>query len=459
MTARVLPTALDAEASVLSASLGSVPARDECRVILGDGEAFYADANRLVWQAISGVSDSGAAVDVVSVVEWLRARGKLERVGGTPYVGQLLDATPATAHAADHARIVRDLGAARGLVGQMQELIARAYTGIGDARAWLDECESAVFAATERPRETPAGEAVGDIALRVYRDAGKTSRGELKAASSTGLLDLDEHTGGLAVGNLWYVAGRPGMGKSGLAWGFLESVAAAGELAVLFSVEMPREEVVQRALARGAWISSRRVARGELTPGEWNAVAVAMKNLQTLPIMIDDTQDITPALMRSRVRRYIAEGRKYRPGIRLGVIGVDYLGLLDDDQEHGTENDRLTSISRKLKKMAREFECCVVCMAQLNREVEKRDKKDKRPSLEHLRGSGAIEQDGDVILFVYRDEYYFPDTDQKGVAELLIAKGRSSGNGTVWTRFDGPTTSFRPYNEQPVQQGLYDATG
>lgn len=450
---KVPPCDLDAEAAMLSAMLLDGAAVDVVRDHAAPDDC-YSDANRRIFQAILEVLEHSTTADIVTVAGWLRAEGRLEQIGGAKYLAQIADTTPAIAHVAAHAELVRKTAVQRRALADLQVLIADAYAHPGRVGEWLEELERTVFAVVDGQRTRLTGEAMAELVASEYADIGRAARGEITGGRTTGFDKLDELTGGFVEGDLWYLAGRPGMGKTALAYGMARSALLPPEdvepdaFGVFFSLEMTRKQVGQRSLSFESGVPLGPLRRGRLEPKQWTALASALEHVSALPLIVDPERQLTPARIRSRLRRYVAQARKRWPKARLRLVVVDYLQLLGTDLGEGSTNEKLEDTSRKLKLVAGEFECCVVALSQLNREVEKRNPKDKRPTLADLRGSGAVEQDGDNILFIYRDdEYKAPGAKKDGTAELILRKGRNSGQGLVWAKFEGACTRFSPYGE------------
>jgi len=439
---RVPPHDLDAEAAVLSALLNDGAALDAVADILRP-EHFYSKANARIFEAVLALSAVGTRGDIVTVAGWLRAREQLARVGGAEYLARIADATPHVAHVADHARVVRERWRVRRMIAECQRIAAEGYGDVGDVDEWIGRAEGTVFALAG-DKAAGSGAYVREVVREAFSDLEKLhASGTGMLGLSTGLRDLDGALGGLCPGELVVVAGRPGMGKSALATGFAEAVARSGRGVALFSLEMPRAQLGLRMACGVARVDSALARRNRLTPDDWSALTTASQDLARLPVWIDDTAAVRPLDVRARVRRFAAETA--RAGSPIGLVVVDYLQLMNgrDGLAKGSNREQeIAHLSRSLKALAKEANVCVVALSQLNRGVETRP--DKRPSMSDLRESGAIEQDADAIVMVYRHEYYSPDDDAAaGVAELILAKARSGQPGTVLAHFDGPTTTFR----------------
>ncbi len=437
---------LEAEAAVLSAALLSTEAALEAVELLSETE-FYADANRRVFAAIAAILADSHEVDVVAVAAALRAENRLEQVGGTPYLAQLCDATPAVAHVADHARIVRNHARVRRAGATFQVLAAEARSApIDDTDAWLESCESrACWATLERGSAPPTAGDYAELAKEAYEHVAAAShRGLPSLGRSTGFHALDQHLGGLEGGDLIVVAGRPGMGKTALACQMAETIArdaADPGLGIIFSLEMTRQRLMLRSLARVAGEHTRALRSG--TPRNWSNVATATQTLGELPIMMDDESGLTPLRLRSKLRRHHATLRGRFPKLPLGIVVVDYIQLMGADtvRRGGTRTEEISQITRALKLTAKEYNCVVLALSQLRRPPP--GKSAPRPELTDLRDSGSIEQDADVVLAIHReDAYRSPGAQPDGKAEFIILKGRNSGEGIHIVRFDGARTAF-----------------
>lgn len=475
---RVPPHDLDAEAAVLSACLLSTEAFDQVHDLLQPGH-FYSDANRRVFEAVIELQTSGRPVDVVSVATWLRDRERLQQVGGTPYLAQLTDATPAVAHVEAHARTVREKWRVRQLIATCQKFAAEGYGDCGDVQAFIDQAEQAVFDIARVPESTavrPVREAIhGAFDLLVAA----SKRGEGITGIPTGFDRLDRKCAGLHKGDLYIVAGRPGMGKTSFVLNIAVNVASprrvstAGTLGAdeerpgwgvgFFSLEMPREQLASRLLSVEARVDVSRIRSGSIRHEDWNKLTDAAARVGRLPIWLDDTPALGLLDLRAKIRRLKAElGRSSgdRPDAQeLGLVVVDYLQLMQGRRDAASREQEISELSRGLKQLAKEMQVPVIALSQLNRSVETRTTKDKRPQLSDLRESGAIEQDADTILFIYRDEYYFPESPDRGIAEIIISKQRNGPTGTVKVRFSPEFTRFDNLATEDYEFDEYDDFG
>lgn len=443
---------LEAEAAVLSACLLSEDAALEVIDLLDAGD-FYADANRRVFESVVDILRASGRVDVLSVASLLRANGRMEQIGGSTYLAQLADATPAVAHVAHHAKIVRDLARIRRAEQVFTALATSArMEAITDVDAWLENCEATAYAATaNRGDGKPTAFTYRDLARMAYREIAEANRkGATMLGRSTGFASLDAHLGGMEGGDLIVLAGRPGHGKTALALQVLENVAAGGASAnpaagVMLSQEMLGVRLLLRSVARHGGEPLRLLRQGK--PSNWNTVQAATNKLADLPAMIDDEKRLTPLKVRAKIRRHLNTIRTRFPEIPLGLVVIDYIQLMQADGQIRGENRSLElgRITRELKMTAGEFNVPILLLSQLRR-ADKRSGKGgnaPKPTLEDLRDSGSIEADADVVIAVHReDEHRPPDEKPDGLADLLVLKGRNSGRANHQLKFDGSRTEF-----------------
>jgi replicative DNA helicase len=463
---RVPPHDLDAEAAVLSAILLDGDAFDRVQETLAP-EHFYADANRRVYEAVLDLKGAlGQPVDIVSVANWLRDRNRLGQIGGQPYLVQLVDATPAVAHIENHARIIREKWRTRQLIATCQHVTAQGYAGVENVQEFIDSAEQAVFDIARVPATSSVVSAKEAIhkAFDILTETAR--RGGGVTGIETGYTGLDRLCSGVHRGDLYIVAARPGMGKTSFVLNLAVNIAAPKSLrapaegepyfeapveepghGVLFcSLEMPREQLAARLLSSEARVNMSAIRSGRPLREDWPKLTDAAARLSRLPLWIDDTPALTLLDLRAKIRRLQAEiqrGDSHVPAQSLGLVAVDYLQLMQGRRDAQSREQEISELSRGLKALAKEMQVPVIALSQLNRAVETRTTKDKRPQLSDLRESGAIEQDADTIIFIYRDEYYFREsTEKKGVAELIVAKQRNGPTGVVETRFTDSYTRF-----------------
>ncbi len=461
---RVPPHDLDAEAAVLSAVLLAAEAFDRVQETLSP-EHFYAEAHRRIFEAVLDLHTSGKQVDLVTVAAWLRDRERIGQVGGMEYLAQLSDATPAVAHVGAHATLIREKWRMRQLIATCQRVAAEGYTNSEEVQAFIDQAEQSVFDIA-RIAEGSSIVTVKDAihgAFQILSEAAK--RGGGITGTPTGFRQLDRKIAGLHPGDLYIVAGRPGMGKTSLVLNMAVNVAMPRRKAVaensepygegdieepgdgvaFFSLEMPREQLAARLLSVEARVDVSRIRSGEIRREDWNKLTDAAARLGRLPIWLDDTPALTLLDLRAKVRRLQADVKRGdAPGgaTKIGMVCIDYLQLMQGRRDAGSREQEISELSRGLKQLAKEMGVPVMALSQLNRSVETRTTKDKRPQLSDLRESGAIEQDADAIFFIYRDEYYFKDSPDRGIAEIIVAKQRNGPTGSIKVKFTSEFTRF-----------------
>ncbi len=429
---RTPPNSAEAEESVLGAVLLSAEATNLALEKL-HAEDFYRPAHQLIFESITVLFDSNEPIDAVTVAEQLRRSDSLDKIGGIGYLTHLLDAVPVASSIEYYAEIVEEHALRRRLMnagGQVAGFATSMDKPINDV---LDLSEQSVYAVSDRRVgsglaliDPLLGQAVETAELRAQQGGDVTGL-------PTGFRDLDRKLAGLHKSNLVILASRPGMGKTALALNIAQNVGSSGEAVAVFSLEMSREEIVSRMLCAAGRIDSQNLRTGKLTDHDFTKLSQAANQLYKKPIYVDDSPGMTVTEIRAKSRRLAR-----RPG--LSLIVVDYLQLMHGS---GAENrqQEISEISRNLKNLARELEVPVLALSQLNRSLESRE--DRRPRLGDLRESGAIEQDADVVMFIYRHEYYHPeDMDTKGIAEVIISKHRQGSVGGVQMTFLPEFTLF-----------------
>jgi replicative DNA helicase len=437
---RVPPQSIEAEQSVLGGLLLDNTAWDRAGDVLGEGD-FYRWEHRLIFSAIATLINAGKPADVITVNEVLQSLGKAEECGGMAYLNALAQSVPSAANLRRYAEIVRERAVLRKLVATSDEIATAAFNPQGRAVAQiLDEAESKILKIGEegsRMRDglRPIDKLVVALIDRVNELA--ENGAEEVTGVRTGFYQLDRMTAGLQKGDLIVLAARPSMGKTAFAINIGEHVAVnEGLPVVVFSMEMNADQLALRMVGSIGRIDQSRLRTGALRDDEWSRLTEAVDKLGKASIYIDESPALMPAEVRARARRM---ARLF--GGTLGLIIVDYLQLMSgsggSDENRATE---LGEISRGLKALAKELQCPVIALSQLNRSVETRN--DKRPMMSDLRESGAIEQDADVIMFIYRDDYYNKDSKEPGVAEIIIGKQRNGPTGTVQLTFLKPLTKF-----------------
>jgi replicative DNA helicase len=435
MGARIPPHNLEAEESLLGSMMLSreaITAAVEAHI---EADDFYKPAHGLVFEAALTLHARGEPIDPVTMAEELRRTGHLEALGGTQTLLRIQAATPASANSSHYAQIVSDLAALRRLIGTAAEIQEMAFTSEDDVDETLDRAESLIFETAERR--------VADTLVALHPALEQTlvelealyDRDSSIVGVPTGYHDLDEMLLGLQPSTLSIVAGRPGSGKSSFALGAaLHCALDARKPVLFFSMEMGHLELTKRLLAAEAMIDARKLSTGKLSEHEWPKLNQAVGRLADAPFFIDDNPHCTVMEMRAKARRTKA---KYGD---IGLIVVDYLQLMSTSGRSESRQVEVSELSRGLKILARELEAPVMTLSQLNRQLEYRQ--DKRPMLADLRESGSIEQDADIVIFIYRDDYYNPESEQRGMAEIIVAKHRSGPTGTTRLAFLEQYTKF-----------------
>lgn len=440
---RLPPQAIEAEQSILGSMMLDNRLIDEVTTEL-EPRDFYRSDHQLIFNEIVTLDSKGEAVDVVTVSESLTHLGELDKVGGLAYLGALAKNTPNAGNVQSYARIVRERAILRRLIESANDIIQAAYQPEGrQPEEVLDFAEQMIFEIAKNNNQAKAGfrkiDGLLSEAVDKIEELFKTK--QTITGVPTGFIDLDKKTTGLQGGDLVIVAGRPSMGKTSFSMNLVEYAAINENLPVaVFSMEMPGAQLATRMLASLSRVNSTKLRTGQLDNDDWPKLTSALGLLQDKSIYIDDTPALSPLEVRTRARRLAAE---HEHG--LGLIMIDYLQLMRGSDSKTSENRTLeiSNITRSLKGLAKELDCPVVVLSQLNRSLEQRP--DKRPVMSDLRESGAIEQDADLIMFIYRHEVYEPETDQKGLAEIIISKQRNGPIGKVRLMFLGEFTRFENY--------------
>ena len=416
--APVPPQSLEAEESVLGAMMLSPHAIGAVSEIL-DGGDFYRETHAKVYRAALALYAKGEPVDAITVVDELEERGELEAVGGKQRVQELASLVPATANAAHYARIVRETSTLRGLIRVGGEIARLGWERPGEAPDLVDQAEQILFALSQSRVSGDFSHIEELLKESFERIVQLYEAGVEVTGVPSGFRELDKITSGFQPGNLIIVAARPSMGKSALALCTAANIAVRHEIPVaLFTLEMSKAEVTQRLMCSEGKVESQRLRTGKLAQDDWSRLTAASDKLMKAPIYVDDTGSLTMMDIRSKSRRLKSQIPQ------LGLIVVDYLQLMTSGQTVENRVQEVSQISRQLKVLARDLDVPIMALSQLSRAVEQRH--DKRPILSDLRESGSIEQDSDLVVFIYRDEYYNPDeTDQQGLAEVIVAKHRN----------------------------------
>ncbi len=434
-TDRVPPHSLEAEVSVLGSCLISENAVATATELLA-ADDFYRSAHRAVFEAVVALSRASEPVDAVSVTEWLSRRGRLEEVGGSAALYDLTEQVPTAANAAYYVRIVRDRAMLRRLIEAGTQVAQLGYESEEDVSRTVDRAETLVFDLA-RTRTRSEVEPLKKLLNESYEKLEMLAKERSEVTGlATGLDEFDRLTSGLQAQNLVIIAARPSMGKSGLALGISRYVAADLRRPVLFfSLEMSKVEIANRLLSSEAKVDSGKLRTGRLEDRDWRAVGDALGRLNEAPLFIDDTPSISLMEIRAKARRLKQREKD------LALIVVDYLQLMQSEGRRADNRvQEVAEMSRGLKMLAKEMDIPVIALSQLSRQPESRT--DKRPMLSDLRESGSIEQDADIVAFIYRDEVYDQETADKGIAELIIAKHRNGATDKVRLAFLGHYATF-----------------
>lgn len=439
---RTPPFSLEAETAVLGGMLIDREAVTRAVEVINDG-MFYREANRRLYRAMIRLFERGDVIDVITVSEELKNTSELDASGGFDYLGQLVDAVPTAANIEYHARIIRDKALLRRLVEQSSQIIRDVYDqGERGVDEILDQAEARIFQVAEsHKREGFVW--IKEILWSTFEHIERLQESDTGITGvPTGFQDLDRMTTGLQKGDLCIVAARPSMGKTALALNVAANAAITNSVPVaIFSLEMSSEQLVQRLLCAEGRIDAQRLRRGRLSQEEYQRLSAAAGHLNTAPIWIDDQPGSNVLEIRAKARRLQAELRS--DGKDLGMIVIDYMQLMSGAGQSESRVQEVSQISRGLKALARELEVPVIALSQLSRGPEQRT--DKRPMLSDLRESGSIEQDADVVMFLYRPEYYAPAEKREeleGKAELMISKQRNGPTGVLQLYFQKAYTRF-----------------
>lgn len=432
---RIPPQNIEAEQAVLGAMLIKKEAISEVVTIL-IGTDFYRDAHRIIFDAMLELFNKNEAVDLITITEQLRKNEQLDKVGGIAYVTSLANSVPTAANIEYHAKIVKDKGQLRHLINSATAIAGMGYEDNENVIDVMDKAEKMILEVAAKRGGgdfTPIKNILLDTFSKI--EVLYASKGGI-TGTPTGFKDLDKLTSGLQPSDLILVAARPSMGKTAFTLNVATHIAVREKKAVaFFSLEMSKEQLVQRMLCSEGAIDSQRLRIGELDDKDWGKLISAADRLSTAPIFIDDTAGITVMELRSKARRLKTE-------YDLKLIVIDYLQLMQGSSSKGGDNrqQEISEISRSLKALARELNVPVIALSQLSRSVESRQV--KKPMLSDLRESGSLEQDADIVMFLYREDYYDPDTENKNITDVIIAKHRNGPVDTVQLFFHKQFTKF-----------------
>lgn len=430
---KIPPQNIEAEQSVLGGILLDPESLSRVLEVMS-GEDFYREAHRKIFTAMLELYQQGVPVDLITLTEILQKRGELEDIGGVGYLASLADAVPSAVNIDAYARIIREKAVLRRLIQRTTEIASKGYGYGGNAEDLLDEAEKIIFEIA-RDKIVPIVYPLGQVITESITSLEKLfDQREMVTGVPSGFTDLDRLTSGFQKSDLVIIAGRPSMGKTAFALNISRNAAVDYEIPVaIFSLEMSRQQLALRLLCAEAKVDSNKVRKGFFGEREWAKLTAAAGVLSRAPIYIDDSPALTVLQMRAKARRMKAEKD-------LGLIVVDYLQLMKGREGSDNREQEISEISRSLKALAKELDIPVMAVAQLNRRPDIRE--DKRPVLADLRESGAIEQDADVICFIYREEMYDENTKHKGIAEILVRKHRNGPIGSVPLKFFNEYTRF-----------------
>lgn len=431
---KIPPHDTEAEQAVLGSMLTDQDAVIEAIEILKP-EDFYRDDNKYIYEAIMNLYNRGEPIDIITVKSELISMGKFEIIGGFEYLGVLPDKVPLVANAQRYIKIVEEKSLLRQLIKASNELIDLGYAQNEDIEMVMDQAEKKIFNIMQGKNQKGFSP-IRDVLIESFAEIEKLyNQKEPITGVPTGFADLDYKTAGLHNSDLVLVAARPAMGKSAFALNIATNAAVHAKVpVVIFNLEMSKAQLVNRILCSEAMVDSNKIRTGKIEEDDWVKLATALGPLSEAPIYIDDTAGISIAEIRARCRKLKLEKN-------IGLIVIDYLQLIQGSgKRNASREQEISEISRSLKILAKELDIPVIALSQLSRAAEQRQ--DHRPMLSDLRESGAIEQDADIVMFLYRDDYYNPDTEKKNIAEVILAKHRAGSTGTVELLWMGSYTKF-----------------
>ncbi len=438
---RIPPSNLDAEMALLGSILVDREIMGAVSEIVKPSD-FYASFHETIYQALFSLYERGEPLDKITLAEELKGRGLLDKIGGLAYLTSLMDTVPTAASAEYYGRIVKEKAALRGLIHVGTQITQIGYEAEEDVNAALDRAEQLVYDVGQRNLRGRFAKVSGLLLEAFQRIERRFYQGGDRTGVTSGFHDIDQYTAGFQAGNLIIVAARPAMGKTSMA--LTMAVAAAKDekkpIAV-FSLEMTNQELVERLMCSEARLDAQKLRKGDIDKHEWGPLGESLGVLNDLPIYLDDSGSLTVTEIRSRLRRL-------RSTEGLACVFIDYLQLVQSSHmsRQTTRNEEISEICRTLKATAKDLEIPIIALAQLNRAVESRP--NKRPMLADLRDSGSIEQEADLVAFLYRDSYYNPETAEPDVTEFIIAKQRNGPTGKVLLRFQKEHTKFVPYGDE-----------
>lgn len=430
---RIPPHNLEAEQAVIGCMLLDSDVIPTVTEFLR-GEDFYRDDHKEIYESIIDLSEKAQPIDIITVSEQLKLRGTLENVGGLDYLTIVTSVVPTTSNARYYTKIVEEKALLRRLIKASSEIVNMGYEASEDAVYVLDRAEKSIFDIMQK-RNTQGFTHIKDVLMDTFNRLEELYNSKSYITGiPTGFTDMDYKMAGLQNSDLVLIAARPGMGKTAMALNIAQYAAVHSKVPVaIFNLEMSKDQLVNRMLCSEVMVDSHRMRTGKLEDDDWHKIAKALGPLSEAPIYIDDTPGISVMDIRAKCRRLKLEKN-------LGLVVIDYLQLMQGRGKTENRQQEVSEISRSLKILAKELNIPVVTMSQLSRGPESRT--DHRPMLSDLRESGAIEQDADIVMFLYRDDYYNPDTEKKNIAEVIIAKHRNGSTGTIELRWFGEYTKF-----------------
>ncbi len=439
---RQMPVSIEAERALLGSIITDPECFDRVAGIITSDD-FYLEDHKYIYESLVKMYMQSKTIDTVTLLNALTENGRRTEAEGIKYISLIASSVPAVSNVKDYAAIVKDKSKLRKLIGICEEITDVSYEETSPVRTIIDSAEQKIFDLSHN-NESKDFRHIRDILQNVYQEIETTSEnGGAITGSKTGFSDLDSMLIQLGKGDLVILGARPGMGKTSFAMNIATNVAKTGKAVAIFSLEMSGEQLVTRILSSEAMVDSKKIRTGQLKPEDWDNIAGVISNLSGCDIYIDDTSDISAADMKSKLRRIS----------NLGLVVIDYIGLMKSTISTDNRAQQVGEISRNLKIMAKDFGIPIVCCAQLNRGTEARTGENKKPTLADLRDSGSIEQDADIVLFLYRDEYYNDikgasqadnaDSSSANTAEVIVAKNRHGSVGNVKMGWIGQFTKFR----------------
>lgn len=437
----ILPNSIEAEQAVLGAVLVDPEALNKVIEVIANSDYFYKSSHKQIFDALILLTERSENIDLITISQILKDKNQLEEVGGVEYLDSLTEHAPIAANAPYYAKIIKSKSLLRNMILAGNEIVELGHNTEEDLDTLVDKAERIVFNLSQSKSQEQLTH-VGDLVHRTWKilEEREANKGQLSGVN-TGFADLNSLTSGFQKSDLMILAARPAMGKTSLALNLAENVAIkANKPVAVFSLEMSKEQLVQRLLCSHAEVDSSRVRSGQLHAEDWERLGESMAVLGEAPIYIDDSAGMTIMELRGKCRRLQAQC-----GGELGLVVIDYLQLMEGRSSDNRIN-QISEISRGLKLIAREINVPVLALSQLSRAVEARQ--DKRPMLSDLRESGSIEQDADIVMFIYRDDYYNEESEKAGIADVIIAKQRSGPTGVIELLFQNNITKFK----NPIQQ-------